>query len=54
MMLRNWRNSILKAFDICLSNGFTDGCNNAIKSLKRAYFGCQNFSLFRKRILIYH
>ena len=54
-MLRNWRNDILNAFDIRLSNGFTEGRNNAIKTiktLKRASFGCQNFSRFRKRILL--
>ena len=51
-MLRNWRNFILNAFDVRLSNGFTEGCNNAIKTLKRASFGCQNFSRFRKRILL--
>lgn len=51
-MLHNWRNYILNAFDIRLSNGFTEGCNNAIKTLKRASFGCQNFSRFRKRILL--
>ena len=38
-MLRNWRVSILNAFEIRLSNGFTEGCNNAIKTLKRASFG---------------
>ena len=51
-MLRNWRDYILNAFDIRLSNGFTEGCNNAIKTLKRASFGGQNFSHFRKRILL--
>ena len=51
-MLRNWRDSILNAFDVRLSNGFTEGCNNAIKTLKRASFGCQNFSRFRKRVLL--
>lgn len=51
-MLCNWRDSILNAFDVRLSNGFTEGCNNAIKSLKRASFGCRNFSRFRKRILL--
>ena len=51
-MLRNWRDYILNAFDIRLSNGFTEGCNNAIKTLKRASFGGQNFSRFRKRILL--
>ena len=43
--LVNWRPYILNAFDFCLSNGFTEGCNNAIKTLKRVAFG------FRKRIL---
>ena len=51
-MLRNWRAYILNAFDIRLSNGFTEGCNNAIKSLKRASFGFNNFSRSRKRILL--
>ena len=51
-MLCNWRDSILNAFDVRLSNGFTEGCNNAIKTLKRASFGCQNFSRFRKRVLL--
>ena len=51
-MLCNWRDYILNAFDIRLSNGYTEGCNNAIKTLKRASFGCQNFSRFRKRILL--
>ena len=51
-MLRNWRNYILNAFDVRLSNGFTEGCNNAIKTLKRTSFGYQNFSHFRKRILL--
>ena len=51
-MLCNWRDSILNAFDVRLSNGFTESCNNAIKSLKRASFGCRNFSRFRKRILL--
>ena len=51
-MLRNWRNYILNAFDVRLSNGFTQGCNNAIKMLKRTSFGYQNFSHFRKKILL--
>ena len=40
------------AFEIRLSNGFTEGCNNAIKTLKRASFGCRDFSHFRKRVLL--
>ena len=51
-MLRNWRPYILNAFDIRLSNGFTEGCNNAVKALKRASFGFSNFSRARKRILL--
>ena len=49
-MLANWRPYILNAFDIHLSNGFTGGCNNAIKTLKRLAF--RNFSAFRARILL--
>ena len=51
-MLRNWRPYILNAFDIPLSNGFTEGCNNAIKALKRVAFGFRNFRSFRARILL--
>ena len=43
---------ILNAFDIRLSNGFTEGCNNAIKTLKRVVFGFRNCSTFRARILL--
>ena len=51
-MLRNWRPYILNSFDVRLSNGFTEGCNNAVKALKRASFGFSNFSRTRKRILL--
>ena len=51
-MLKNWRPYILNAFDIPLSNGFTEGCNNAIKTLKRLAFGFRNFRSFRARILL--
>ena len=51
-MLANWRPCILNAFDIRLSNGFTEGCNNAIKTLKRLAFGFRNFTAFRARILL--
>ena len=39
-------------FGIPLSNGFTKGCNNAIKTLKRVAFGFRNFHSFRARILL--
>ena len=38
--------------DFCLSNGFTEGCNNAIKTLKRVAFGFRSFRSFRARILL--
>ena len=51
-MLVNWKPYILNAFDFHLSNGFTEGCNNAIKVLKRLAFGFRNFNSFRSRILL--
>ena len=50
--LVNWKPYILNAFDFHLSNGFTEGCNNAIKTLKRVAFGFRNFRSFRARILL--
>ena len=50
-MLKNWKPYILNAFDCPYSNAFTDGCNNAIKALKRVAFGFRNFSNFPARIL---
>ena len=51
-MLAHWRPYILNAFDIRQSNGFTEGCNNAIKTLKRLAFGFKNFDAFRARIFL--
>lgn len=53
-MLRNWEEYILNAFDCPYSNGFTEGINNSIKTLKRAAFGMPNFHNFRARILHCH
>lgn len=47
----NWENEILNIFRTNLSNGFTEGCNNKIKVIKRNAFGVRNFERFRKRIL---
>ena len=33
------------------SNGFTEGCNNKTKVLKRVCFGLRNFEHLRNRIL---
>jgi transposase len=49
--VHNWDKYILNAFDYPYTNGFTEGCNNKIKVLKRVCFGVRNFSRFRNRIL---
>ena len=51
-MLQNWEKYILNAFDCPYSNGFTEGCNNAIKAIKRIAFGYRSFHNFRRRILL--
>ena len=37
--VRNWFEYILNSFDAQYSNGFTEGCNNKTKVLKRVCFG---------------
>lgn len=49
--IHNWDKYILNAFDFPYTNGFTEGCNNKIKVLKRVSFGIVNFERFRNRIL---
>ena len=49
--LINWQTEILNTFDYPYSNGFTEGCNNKIKVLKRNAYGYRNFNRFRNRIL---
>jgi transposase len=51
-MLTNWHRYILNAFDCTYSNGFTEGCNNTIKVIKRTGYGYRNFDNFRNRILM--
>ena len=51
-MLVNWKLYILNAFDFHLSNGFTEGCNNAIKTLMRVAFGFRSFDSLRARALL--
>ena len=48
---RNWFQEILNSMDVPFSNGYTEGCNNKTKVLKRVCFGVRNFSRFRNRIL---
>ena len=47
----NWLTGILNSFTSNITNGFTEGCNNKIKVLKRNAYGYTNFKRFRNRIL---
>lgn len=49
--IHNWGMLILNSFDVPFTNGYTEGCNNKTKVLKRVCFGVRNFSRFRNRIL---
>ena len=49
--VHNWSDEILNSFDCVYTNGFTEGCNNKIKVIKRVSFGVSNFDYFRNRIL---
>ncbi len=49
--IHNWGKQILNAFDCPYTNGYTEGCNNKTKVLKRVCYGIRNFSRFRNRIL---
>ena len=46
-----WEKEILNIFTTGLSNGFTEGCNNKIKVIKRNAFGMHDYERFRKRNL---
>lgn len=53
--LQNWVKPIFNTFRYPFINGFTEGCNNKIKVLKRNAYGYRNFARFRNRILhIFH
>ena len=47
----NWSQEILNALDYPWTNGFTEGCNNKIKVIKRLSYGVRNFNRFRNRLL---
>lgn len=49
--IHNWSKYILNAFDVQYTNGYTEGCNNKTKVLKRVSYGVRNFARFRNRIL---
>lgn len=47
----HWLPEILNSMDTPVTNGFTEGCNNKIKVLKRNAYGFRNFRRFRNRVL---
>jgi len=49
--LNNWRDEILNYFDYRITNGFVEGKNNRIKTIKRMAYGYRNMANFRLRIL---
>ena len=46
-----WEKEILNAFESGFTNGYTEGCNNKIKVIKRNAYGMRNFKRMRTRIL---
>lgn len=46
-----WKKEIIHGIATGLNNGFTEGCNTVIKTLKRVSFGYKKFSAFRRRII---
>ena len=49
--LKSWFDGIVSSFAYSYTNGFTEGCNNKVKVLKRNAYGFRNFRRFRNRIL---
>lgn len=49
--VHNWFREILNSMDCPWTNGFTEGCNNKTKVLKRTAYGMRNFRRFRNRII---
>ncbi len=49
--ITNWRKEILNYFDYRITNGFVEGKNNRIKTIKRMAYGYRNMDNFRLRIL---
>ncbi len=50
-ILTEWREEILNYFDCRITNGFVEGKNNRIKTIKRMAYGYRNMANFRLRIL---
>ena len=50
--LSNWREEMLNYFDYPITNGFVEGKNNRIKTIKGMAYGYRNMDNFRLRILV--
>jgi transposase len=50
-ILSNWRAEILNYFGCRIINGFVEGKNNWIKTIKRTAYGYRNLANFRLKIL---
>ena len=48
--LGNWREEILNYFDYPITNGFVEGKNNRIKTIKTMDYGYRNMGNFRPGI----
>ena len=46
-----WEKEIWNGIHTGYNNGFTEGCNTTIKTLKRVCYGFRNFENFRRRIM---
>jgi transposase len=51
-IFRNWGDEIANYFDHHVTNGFVEGKNNRIKTIKRMAYGYRNIDNFRRRILL--
>jgi len=51
VQLDNWREEILNYFDYPITNGFVEGKNDRIKTIKRIAYRYRNMDNFRLRIL---
>ena len=49
--LSNWKEEILNYYDYWISNGFVEGMNNKIKTIKRRAYNYRNMNNYRIRVL---
>lgn len=49
--IRNWRKELLNYFEYRITNGFVEGKNNRIKTIKRMAYGYRNIDNFKLRIM---